>query len=207
MKPMVPKKNSYDRLYATDDNGNITENYTQINKTNPSDDSIISDLSSVDSENVSFSTGNTNANSIYKLFRFNSDYSNVEWIAGRTKLNTYFIGTSHNSDFSPSFSDMMISDKNVIAFVHSHPDIQYSGYKNNFDAEKASMGYYWRPYTDSDWGQVRYEVQKNNYRYKNYRYVYVPKSGRLWRVGYHDPIYIRNINRNYKRFFFRTLNK
>jgi|GEM_PF-4209952 len=198
--------NNNDRLFSTDDGGNVnTDDYVQVDKNSASDDTIISDLSETDDNNVSSSVNNTNPNDVFKTFLFAAHNSNVEWEAGKTWDNKCFIGTAHNPDKTFSFESIGLSKKNVSAYVHSHVGIDYSS-NSDFVSEKKSMGYFWRRFTDSDWGQVSSEVQDNNMKYLNYRYIYVPKSGRLWRAGYTKPHYIRNIKGNSKRFFFGTLN-
>ena len=178
---------------------------------------VISDLAWKDRSDNSMSLNNRNANVVYKTFLFVANNSDVEWEAGRTRSDTYFISTAHDTEFLPSPSDMMMSNKDIFAYVHSHPGIDTSfppryqkyltmyGYNKEMYYEISSMGYTIE-YGNTDWNQVKKEV--NNYHhYINYRYVYMPKSGRLWQVGYYNPVYIRNIKNNYKRLFFGTLNK
>ena len=212
------EKNKHDRLFATDNDGNVTGNHIQINKEKASDNTVISDLSWNDNNGNSMSLNNNDADAVYKTFLFAANNSNVEWQAGRTTSNTYFISTGHDTDFSPSASDMMMSNKDIFAYVHSHPGIDrsftptYQMYLNMYGNNKgmyyevSSMGYTIE-YGGADWNQVKAEVNRNGHKYINHRYVYMPKSGRLWRVGYHNPEYIRKIRNNHKRMFFGTLKK
>ena len=69
--------------------------------------------------------------------------------------------------------------KNIIAHMHSHPDILLRN-------ERVSMG---------DKGKRPYHM-----------YVYFPDSKNLYNVSKSGTKYIRNIGNNYTRFYFGTLN-
>ena len=53
------------------------------------------------------------------------------------------------------------------------------------------------------WGDVANSLSRKRSGKPSYKkYVYVPQSGRLWKVGLTKPHYIRHINGNSERFFF-----
>ena len=140
-----------------------------------------------------------------KVFLAGANYSNAEWIAGKMKTSQYFVGTKMDPDFSPTFSSMGLDRNNVSSFVHSHPNIYVAPGQTFFEAEKNSMGYnISRGVAYGDWGNTVNEVKNNDGKYPFRKYVYIPESGKLWRVGYNKPHYIRNIKNNHSRFFFGT---
>ena len=102
-----------------------------------------------------------------------------------------------NSYSASSWEDYTNGKPN--ATVHSHP-----GIKAAVDEETFSMGY-GAPYRDTDWNNVRIDVKQAREKARK-SYVYFPNSGRLYNVGYHNAIYIKDI-KNYRGFYFGTINK
>jgi hypothetical protein len=89
----------------------------------------------------------------------------------------------------------------VVAFIHSHPDIGLS-------RELRSMGLIGRNNNRltidprSDMSNKSFYDAYNNALY----YTYFPMSGNVWEVRKNaTPAYIRNVN-SYQRFFWGTLN-
>ena len=139
------------------------------------------------------------------VFRFASDYSTTEWRFIRTTRNKYVLGTKFDDDYSPKSSQLgLISDDEIFASIHSHNDIYVEPGLTFFESEKTSMGY--RPEGDRSglvWGDVANSLSRKRSGKPSYKkYVYVPQSGRLWKVGLTKPHYIRHINGNSERFFF-----
>uniref|UniRef100_UPI001F166D2C hypothetical protein n=1 Tax=Tenacibaculum ovolyticum TaxID=104270 RepID=UPI001F166D2C len=141
-----------------------------------------------------------------KIFLFVTNNSIPEWRMIKTKKNVYILGTKFDTGYSPSSSALgLTGDEEIRTSIHSHPDIYIAPGDTHFQSEKKSMGYginenlAW-----GDWGQTVTAVENNEMKYPFRNYVYVPKSGVLWRVGYNKPHYIRHIKNNYERFFFGT---
>jgi RHS repeat-associated protein len=146
-----------------------------------------------------------------KTFRFLADNTDVEWALHRFKedgKNKFALGSNHSlpadlggGQTSPGAESMGHSSASVIAFVHSHPNTA-----NDIDSEISSMG--WWPIKGTNRVETAGDVSTKKNHYPNaYYYTYFPKSGRLWVVqSNRRPAFIRNISRNYKRFFFGTLN-
>ena len=80
---------------------------------------------------VSSHTSKTGINDIFKVFKFASDKTKVEWAVHRNG-DTYTIGTGHNSYSASSWEDYAKNKPN--ATVHSHPGIDIGN-------EISSMGY------------------------------------------------------------------
>ena len=137
----------FDRLYATDDNGNVDKNVDPlvINKKNASNRTAISDLAGGKKIKFQFSsepdvepyetTESTavvsNRQTAWKTFKFLADHSDVEWAIYkfRYKPNNftgYQISTYHLSnktiagEFSPRF--FLNGFAKVLGMMHSHPD-------------------------------------------------------------------------------------
>ncbi len=194
---VVWKRESEDhRLYYMNNDGVLSDDYVSV-----SDRSILDDLTKTEIKvdggaEVSSHTSKTGINDIFKVFKFASDKTKVEWAVHRNG-DTYTIGTGHNSYSASSWEDYTKDKPN--ATVHSHP-----GIKASVDEETFSMGY-GAPYRDTDWNNVRIDVKQAREKARK-SYVYFPNSGRLYNVGYHNAIYIKDI-KNYRGFYFGTINK
>ena len=191
------KKESDDhRLYYMNNDGLLSDDYVSV-----SDRSILDDLTKTEAKvdggaKVGSHTSKSGINDIFKVFKFASDKTKVEWAVHRNG-DTYTIGTGHNSYSASSWEDYTKDKPN--ATVHSHP-----GIKAAVDEETFSMGY-GAPYRDTDWNNVRIDVKQAREKARK-SYVYFPNSGRLYNVGYHNAIYIKDI-KNYRGFYFGTINK
>jgi len=202
------ENNTYDTLYATDDDGNVDESKSvMINKKEASDNTVISDL--VKSEHVgknmngskNLSTATTNAsrqNNIFKVFLFAANNSNVEWSAVRGIKNgkeIFGVGTFQNPNESPGFHNYGLSLSQTISEVHSHPDVNPT-----LEGERGSLR--------GDRGNVQTFFGRNGWEKPYNYYIYMPNSGRLMGLNsyFSKGEYIRNIKGNYKRLYFGTLN-
>ena len=190
------KESDDHRLYYMNNDGLLYDDYVSV-----SDRSILDDLTKTEAKvdggaKVSSHTSKTGINDIFKVFKFASDKTKVEWAVHRNG-DTYTIGTGHNSYSASSWEDYTNGKPN--ATVHSHP-----GIKAAVDEETFSMGY-GAPYRDTDWNNVRIDVKQAREKARK-SYVYFPNSGRLYNVGYHNAIYIKDI-KNYRGFYFGTINK
>ena len=190
------KESDDHRLYYMNNDGLLSDDYVSV-----SDRSILDDLTKTEAKvdggkEVSSHTSKTGINDIFKVFKFASDKTKVEWAVHRNG-DTYTIGTGHNSYSASSWEDYTNGKPN--ATVHSHP-----GIKAAVDEETFSMGY-GAPYRDTDWNNVRIDVKQAREKARK-SYVYFPNSGRLYNVGYHNAIYIKDI-KNYRGFYFGTINK
>ena len=190
------KESDDHRLYYMNNDGLLSDDYVSV-----SDRSILDDLTKTEAKvdggaKVSSHTSKTGINDIFKVFKFASDKTKVEWAVHRNG-DTYTIGTGHNSYSASSWEDYTKDKPN--ATVHSHP-----GIKAAVDEETFSMGY-GAPYRDTDWNNVRIDVKQAREKARK-SYVYFPNSGRLYNVGYHNAIYIKDI-KNYRGFYFGTINK
>lgn len=190
------KESDDHRLYYMNNDGLLSDDYVSV-----SDRSILDDLTKTEAKvdggaKVSSHTSKSGINDIFKVFKFASDKTKVEWAVHRNG-DTYTIGTGHNSYSASSWEDYTNGKPN--ATVHSHP-----GIKAAVDEETFSMGY-GAPYRDTDWNNVRIDVKQAREKARK-SYVYFPNSGRLYNVGYHNAIYIKDI-KNYRGFYFGTINK
>ena len=190
------KESDDHRLYYMNNDGLLSDDYVSV-----SDRSILDDLTKTEAKvdggaKVGSHTSKSGINDIFKVFKFASDKTKVEWAVHRNG-DTYTIGTGHNSYSASSWEDYTNGKPN--ATVHSHP-----GIKAAVDEETFSMGY-GAPYRDTDWNNVRIDVKQAREKARK-SYVYFPNSGRLYNVGYHNAIYIKDI-KNYRGFYFGTINK
>ena len=190
------KESDDHRLYYMNNDGLLSDDYVSV-----SDRSILDDLTKTEAKvdggaKVGSHTSKSGINDIFKVFKFASDKTKVEWAVHRNG-DTYTIGTGHNSYSASSWEDYTKDKPN--ATVHSHP-----GIKAAVDEETFSMGY-GAPYRDTDWNNVRIDVKQAREKARK-SYVYFPNSGRLYNVGYHNAIYIKDI-KNYRGFYFGTINK
>ena len=181
------------RLYYVNNNGVWSDDYVSV-----SDRSILDDLTKTEAKvdggaKVSSHTSKSGINDIFKVFKFASDKTKVEWAVHRNG-DTYTIGTGHNSYSASSWEDYTNGKPN--ATVHSHPGIDIGN-------EISSMGY-GTNYYNTDQRNVIDDVEQNG-RITRKSYVYFPNSSRLYYVGYYNASFIRPI-RSYKSFYFGTLN-
>ena len=187
------KESDDHRLYYMNNDGLLSDDYVSV-----SDRSILDDLTKTEAKvdggaKVSSHTSKTGINDIFKVFKFASDKTKVEWAVHRNG-DTYTIGTGHNSYSASSWEDYTNGKPN--ATVHSHPGIDIGN-------EISSMGY-GTNYYNTDQRNVIDEVEQNG-RITRKSYVYFPNSSRLYYVGYYNASFIRPI-RSYKSFYFGTLN-
>ena len=136
------EKNKNDRLFATDNKGNVdTSKSVTIEKEKASDGSIIADLSKgaiPDNSRYPYASGRdgektfplgvnrtrtTNASDASNVFLFAANNSNVEWgLAGYNTGNdmTYALWTGHSEDRTPS--SILYQGISKLSFeIHSHP--------------------------------------------------------------------------------------
>ena len=187
------KESDDHRLYYMNNDGLLYDDYVSV-----SDRSILDDLTKTEAKvdggaKVSSHTSKTGINDIFKVFKFASDKTKVEWAVHRNG-DTYTIGTGHNSYSASSWEDYTKDKPN--ATVHSHPGIDIGN-------EISSMGY-GTNYYNTDQRNVIDDVEQNG-RITRKSYVYFPNSSRLYYVGYYNASFIRPI-RSYKSFYFGTLN-
>ena len=187
------KESDDHRLYYMNNDGLLSDDYVSV-----SDRSILDDLTKTEAKvdggaKVSSHTSKTGINDIFKVFKFASDKTKVEWAVHRNG-DTYTIGTGHNSYSASSWEDYTKDKPN--ATVHSHPGIDIGN-------EISSMGY-GTNYYNTDQRNVIDDVEQNG-RITRKSYVYFPNSSRLYYVGYYNASFIRPI-RSYKSFYFGTLN-
>ncbi|HAQ65837.1 MAG TPA: hypothetical protein DCR43_08310, partial [Bacteroidales bacterium] len=198
-------------LYKVDDNGKRTDESLTMNKRD------LFDQLSARPDGVSVADGdNRSQKDMAEAFTFLADHTDVEWRMDRYKTDNgeerYSLGSNHSlgdclggSRTSPSAEQMCHSGESVIAFVHSHPG-DYKDYNDMI----SSMGW-WRLQPDGKQAELRGDSYIKNNESSNLKnalyYTCFPKSGKLLLVrGAKIPAFIRNINGNYKRFFFGTLN-
>ena len=187
------KESDDHRLYYMNNDGLLSDDYVSV-----SDRSILDDLTKTEAKvdggkEVSSHTSKSGINDIFKVFKFASDKTKVEWAVHRNG-DTYTIGTGHNSYSASSWEDYAKNKPN--ATVHSHPGIDIGN-------EISSMGY-GTNYYNTDQRNVIDDVEQNG-RITRKSYVYFPNSSRLYYVGYYNASFIRPI-RSYKSFYFGTLN-
>ena len=190
------KESDDHRLYYMNNDGLLSDDYVSV-----SGRSILDDLTKTEAKvdggaKVSSHTSKTGINDIFKVFKFASDKTKVEWAVHRNG-DTYTIGTGHNSYSASSWEDYTKDKPN--ATLHSHPGINAI-----VDDETYSMGYGATQY-DNDQNKVKRDINQNGIKSRK-NYVYFPNSGRLYNVGYNNAIFIKNV-RSYKSFYFGVLNK
>ena len=172
------------RLYSIDSEGNRSTDYIEVK-----DREILDTLAN--KKDIAYYTSFSNIDDIFKVFLFASDNSNVEWALHRGQGNSYTIGTKHDEYSAGNWADFGLIER-PIASIHSHPDEP-----NSIDAERYSMSY--------DYYNVIDEVNKYG-RQVRLNYVYFPNSTRLYHVEPSGVRYIHSIKKNYRRFYFGTLN-
>ena len=183
-------------LYYVDNDGNLSEDYVTV-----SDRSILDDLTKTEVKTdggteVSSHSSKTGINDMFKVFKFASDNTKVEWVIHRNG-DSYTIGTGHKTDNAASWEDYVGAMPN--ATVHSHP-----GTWQDMADEINSMGY-GSAFYNTDQTHAKQEIDKYGSKAR-INYVYFPVSRRLYKVGYYNASFIRNI-KNHKGFYFGTLNK
>ena len=125
------KESDDHRLYYMNNDGLLSDDYVSV-----SDRSILDDLTKTEAKvyggaKVSSHTSKSGINDIFKVFKFASDKTKVEWAVHRNG-DTYTIGTGHNSYSASSWEDYAKNKPN--ATVNSHPGIDIGN-------EISSMGY------------------------------------------------------------------
>ena len=183
-------------LYYVDNDGNLSEDYVTV-----SDRSILDDLTKTEVKTdggaeVSSHSSKTGINDMFKVFKFASDNTKVEWVIHRNG-DSYTIGTGHKTDNAASWEDYVGAMPN--ATVHSHP-----GTWQDMADEINSMGY-GSAFYNTDQIHAKQEIDKYGSKAR-INYVYFPVSRRLYKVGYYNASFIRNI-KNHNGFYFGTLNK
>jgi RHS repeat-associated protein len=189
----------FDRVYATNSSYEVIEdNYVTIN-----DKSILPQFSGTGidkngSKYKSAVTGKEGAHSLFKLFKFAADNTNVEWGVTRAK-----VGDSEEFRLSTSLKGAGLvsplnfySEEQIISDIHSHPQV------NGHSKEDALFSMGVDPSYDrarGDWGNKINAGEKSHPKY-----VYFPNSTAVWKIGYYENqfSFIRNINSDYKRLFF-----
>ncbi len=183
-------------LYYVDNDGNLSEDYVTV-----SDRSILDDLTKTEVKTdggaeVSSHSSKTGINDMFKVFKFASDNTKVEWVIHRNG-DSYTIGTGHKTDNAASWEDYVGAMPN--ATVHSHPGINAI-----VSEETYSMGY-GATVRNNDQNNFKLDVKKYGIAARK-NYVYFPNSGRLYKVGYNNAFFIKNVV-SYKSFYFGVLNK
>ena len=189
------KESEEHRLYTTDENGELTEDYITVK-----DRSSLDELSEVQGDKkVSKTSTDGNVDDIFNIFKFAADNTSVEWVIHKNG-DAYTLGTIHDSYNAGSWEDYGLEKPD--ASVHSHPGVDISE-----KAELNSMGYRiekGQKKASGDWKNVVIDFKKNG-KQTRMNYVYFPNSSHLYHVEPRTPRYIRNVNK-YKRFYFGTLN-
>ena len=144
------KESDDHRLYYMNNDGLLSDDYVSV-----SDRSILDDLTKTEAKvyggaKVSSHTSKSGINDIFKVFKFASDKTKVEWAVHRNG-DTYTIGTGHNSYSASSWEDYAKNKPN--ATVHSHPGIDIGN-------EISSMGY-GTNYYNTDQRNVIDDVEQN----------------------------------------------
>ena len=183
-------------LYYVDNDGNLSEDYVTV-----SDRSILDDLTKTEVKTdggteVSSHSSKTGINDMFKVFKFASDNTKVEWAIHRNG-DSYTIGTGHKTDNAASWEDYVGAMPN--ATVHSHP-----GTWQDMADEINSMGY-GSSFYNTDQTHAKQEIDKYGSKAR-INYAYFPVSRRLYKVGYNNAFFIKNVV-SYKSFYFGVLNK
>ena len=139
-------------LYYVDNDGNLSEDYVTV-----SDRSILDDLTKTEVKTdggaeVSSHSSKTGINDMFKVFKFASDNTKVEWVIHRNG-DTYTIGTGHKTDNAASWGDYSKDKPN--ATVHSHPGINAIASEETY-----SMGY-GAAIQNNDQNKVISDIDKN----------------------------------------------
>lgn len=171
-------ESDYDELYYKDNDGNLTDRHIVVGNEN-----ILKALGVTNGSFSSF-TSKTGINDIFKVFKFASDNTDVEWVVHKNG-DAYTLGTKHDPDNSGGWVDYGLEKPD--ASVHSHP-----GIPNTKEDEVSSMGVYLegankaRAYIGNDWYNVRKDVDKNGKAARK-SYVYFPISKNMYIITYNGP--------------------
>ena len=100
------------RLYYVNNNGVWSDDYVSV-----SDRSILDDLTKTEAKvdggaKVGSHTSKTGINDIFKVFKFASDKTKVEWAVHRNG-DTYTIGTKHDSSNASSWKDNLLIIRDI----------------------------------------------------------------------------------------------
>ena len=106
------KESDDHRLYYVNNNGVWSDDYVSV-----SDRSILDDLTKTEAKvyggaKVSSHTSKTGINDIFKVFKFASDKTKVEWAVHRNG-DTYTIGTKHDSSNASSWKDNLLIIRDI----------------------------------------------------------------------------------------------
>ena len=106
------KESDDHRLYYMNNDGLLSDDYVSV-----SDRSILDDLTKTEAKvdggaKVSSHTSKTGINDIFKVFKFASDKTKVEWAVHRNG-DTYTIGTKHDSSNASSWKDNLLIIRDI----------------------------------------------------------------------------------------------
>lgn len=106
------KESDDHRLYYMNNDGLLSDDYVSV-----SDRSILDDLTKTEAKvdggaKVSSHTSKTGINDIFKVFKFASDKTKVEWAVHRNG-DTYTIGTKHDSSNASSWKDDLLIIRDI----------------------------------------------------------------------------------------------
>jgi len=156
----------YDRLFATDENGEIDKSkFIKIKKNEVIGDTIISNMTvkniktrivpegedTTTKLETNITTSSSKENT-FNFFKFVADNSNVEWSINKVNVNDisiYQIGTHHGThpyySASPGFEFGNIGS--WLGMVHSHPgEINYSDRKESISGDRGVSRTYHQNY-------------------------------------------------------------
>ena len=192
-------------LYSVDANGK-RGNFITLKNRDVFDQLALKRRTADGKVDMRLATGGENSqNDMAQAFLFMADNTKVEWRMDRymeNGENRYALGTKHSEEQTIGTADMGFLAENSIAWIHNHPGTS----KLTMQAERSEMGWV----TNAQGIRYRWTGDSET-KYKSYPnsfyYTYFPQSGRLYSVeGNRMPSFIRNVNSNYKRLFFGTLN-
>ena len=106
------KESDDHRLYYMNNDGLLSDDYVSV-----SDRSILDDLTKTEAKvdggaKVSSHTSKSGINDIFKVFKFASDKTKVEWAVHRNG-DTYTIGTKHDSSNASSWKDNLLIIRDI----------------------------------------------------------------------------------------------
>ena len=110
------KESDDHRLYYVNNNGVWSDDYVSV-----SDRSILDDLTKTEAKvdggaKVSSHTSKSGINDIFKVFKFASDKTKVEWAVHRNG-DTYTIGTKHDSSNASSWKDNLLIIRDIFLII------------------------------------------------------------------------------------------
>lgn len=110
------KESDDHRLYYMNNDGLLSDDYVSV-----SDRSILDDLTKTEAKvyggaKVSSHTSKTGINDIFKVFKFASDKTKVEWAVHRNG-DTYTIGTKHDSSNASSWKDNLLIIRDIFLII------------------------------------------------------------------------------------------